>query len=81
MLRDIRNYWKFCTAPKQKFIEELLVKPKATIQIAILKNILTQCNLLVCYFHIYLLRDEGREILENFGFFATKPFYFYNRTL
>lgn len=38
MLRDIRNYWKFCTAPKQKFIEGLLVKPKATIQIAILKK-------------------------------------------
>lgn len=74
MLRDIRNYWKFCTAPKQKFIEELLVKPKATIQIAILKNILTQCNLLVCYFHIYLLRDEGREILENFGLLQLNHF-------
>lgn len=81
MLRDIRNYLKFCTAPKQKFIEGLLVKPKATIQIAILKNILTQCNLLVCYFHIYLLRDEGKEILENFGVFVPKPFCFYNRTL
>lgn len=38
MLMDIRNYWKFSTTPKQKFIEGPLLKSKATIQIAILKK-------------------------------------------